>query len=845
MTDKSTTKMVNLTIDGKPASVPEGTLIVNAAKMVGIDIPVFCYHPKMEPVGMCRQCLVEVGRPVTDRATGKLVLEADGSPKIQFSPKLEISCATPVSEGMVVVGVSPNAAQGRKDILEFLLTSHPLDCPICDKGGECPLQNLTMRHGPGTSRFLYGEKCHLAKALPLGDLIYLDRERCIQCGRCVRFQDKIADDPVIGFTSRGRTMQIFTASEPGFDSRFSGNTTDICPVGALTTADFRFSARPWELCATASICQHCPVGCNLAINERREARTNGEMVIKRIMPRQNESVNEIWICDKGRFGYHYTESKERLTQPLVRREGELVSIGWDEVLSYVAENFQHAGKNLLALASGRLSNEDLFNLSELASGVGGKSALYTHMAGGEFVAQLGVAAGSNLADLGKDDVILVVASDLLEEAPIWWLRVKQAAERGATLIVANPRPTKLERYTSQVIRYPYGSEATAVLAILNALPGKQSVPNAPKLPQSAEQVKNAAQAIAAAQNLIVFFGSEGMGLHASQALAQACANLLIATNHVRKINNGLIGVWPRANDQGAWEMGYQPLPDIKAALQQFEAVYIAGADPLGDNPALAGDFKNAGFVVVQDLFLTETAKLADVILPAQPFTEREGTLTSGERRVQRYYPAVVHPELKPDYAITAAIGKLMGLELEAAPLRIFNRLAGKFPAFKGLSYRLLAQVTEQWPMVGRADLYYGGTLYSNSQGLGVQLSFPTPAPSMAWPQVPEQARADGALIAVPTTILYDRGQTISRSILLRQHLPPATISLNPADATRLNLSATAAVRVTLDGMSHTASLQVNEQVPVGIALLPRSLGIPIDSPVPVELTVDEMSKESA
>ncbi len=496
---------------------------------------------------------------------------------------------------MVVIGTSPKAVAGRKDILEFLLTSHPLDCPICDKGGECPLQNLTMRHGPGQSRFIYDEKMHLAKKLPLGELIYLDRERCIQCGRCVRFQDIIVDDPVIAFTNRGRGMEIFSNSEPGFDSYFSGNTTDICPVGALTTADFRFEARPWELCTTASICPHCPVGCNLSVNLRREARANGEVVIKRIMPRQNESVNEIWICDKGRFAYHYTESKERLTQPLVRRDGELVAIGWDEVLSYVAENFVHAGKNLLALASGRLSNEDLFNLSELANGLGGKSALYTHMAGGDLVAQVGVGKGTNLSDLGKGTVILVVASDLEEEAPIWWLRVKQAAERGATLIVANPRHTKLERYANQVVRYPYGSEATTVLAMINTMSAKQNFPKAPKFQQGGEAVKTAAEAISAAENLIVFYGSEGIGLEASQALAQACANLLMVTNHVHKVNNGLIAVWPRANDQGAWEIGYRPLPNLKEAFQQYEAIYIAGADPAGDDPSLVDSIRNAGF----------------------------------------------------------------------------------------------------------------------------------------------------------------------------------------------------------------------------------------------------------
>ncbi len=833
--------MVNLTIDGQPATVPEGTLIVNAAKLIGIDIPVFCYHPKMEPVGMCRQCLVDIGRPMIDRATGKPVLEADGKPKIQFSNKLEISCATPVAEGMVVLGVSPNATHGRKDILEFLLTSHPLDCPICDKGGECPLQNLTMRHGPGTSRFLWDEKCHLAKAVPLGDLIYLDRERCIQCGRCVRFQDKIVDDPVLAFRNRGRSMEIFSVSEPGFNSRFSGNATDICPVGALTTHDFRFGARPWEMCATASICPHCPVGCNLTINHRREARSDGEVVIKRIMPRQNESVNEIWICDKGRFAYHYTESKERMTQPLVRRAGELVSIGWDEVLSYVAENFKEAGKSLLTLTSGRLSNEDLFNLRELSNEVGGQSALYTYMAGGDLVAQVGVAPGTNLSDLGPGSVILVVASDLVEEAPIWWLRVKQAAERGATLVIANPRRTKLERYTNQVVRYPYGFEAETILAMINALSAKQKFPKAPKTQPANEAIKTAAETILAAQNLIIFYGSEGIGLQASQALAQACANLLIATNHAHQVNNGLIGVWSRANDQGAWEMGYPPLVDIKAALGQYEAVYIAGADPVGDNPSLAEAVKEAGFVVVQDLFLTETAKLADVVLPAQSFTEREGTFTSGERRVQRFYPGVLHPESKPDYAITAEIGKRMGLELESIPLRIFNRLAAKIPAFAGLNYRQLAQVNEQSPNANQEDVYYRqgvyfkGTMFENSQGLGVQLSLPAQVPPLTWPEIPEAARSGEGLQAVPITLLYDQGQTFNHSTLLSSHIPPATITVHPDEAQRLNIPAGSQVRLTLNGASFSAKLMLDEATPMGVALVPRSMGIPIDRPVAIEV----------
>jgi NADH-quinone oxidoreductase subunit G len=335
----------------------------------------------------------------------------------------------------------------------------------------------------------------------------------------------------------------------------------------------------------------------------------------------------------------------------------------------------------------------------------------------------------------------------------------------------------------------------------------------------------------------VFYGSEGIGLEASQALAQSCANLLMVTNHTRKVNNGLIAVWPRANDQGAWEIGFRPLTNLIETTQQFDSLYIVAADPVGDDPTLAETIRNAGFVVVQDLFLTETAKLADVVLPAQPFTEREGTFTSGERRVQRFYPGVVRNEFKPDYAITAGIAKLAGLNVEAVPLRIFNHLAAKVPAFAGLDYRQLAQVTEQWPIVGRADLYYGGTLYANAQGLGVQLSLPTQLPQLAWPDLPEMQKTDGSLLAVPINILYDRGQMIHRSKLLQLRIPRPDIMINPADAERLNITGGSRMNFTLNGNPVEAEVRLNELVPAGVVLVPRSMGLPIHSPTLLEIKV--------
>ena len=839
-------KLVNLVIDNQPVQVPEGTLVVDAAKSAGIYIPVFCYHPKMEPVGMCRMCLVEIGRPLINRETGQVEREEDGTARVQFGPKLETACTIPVSEGMVVRGFTENVIRGRKDVLEFLLTSHPLDCPICDKGGECPLQNLTMDFGPGKSRFIYDEKIRLAKHFPLGELIVLDRERCIQCARCVRFQDEIVDDPVIGFSQRGRSLQIVTYSEPGFDSYFSGNTTDICPVGALTTVDFRFQARPWELNSAATICQQCPVGCNLTVNVRRENKSGGDIVIKRVMPRQNEWVNEIWICDKGRFAYHYTGSVDRLRQPLVRRDGELEPATWEEALDLVAGRLAEAGDGLLTLVSGRLANEDLFNLRQLAEHQGGKTALYTHMAGGDLVAQVGVGQGTNFSEMGPETTILVVASDLEEEAPIYWLRVKQAAERGARLIVANPRPTKTERYATHILRYPYGAEAALVLALLNSLSAKR-----PELPEAVKdlvrnpEVEAAAQAFAGAQDAVVLFGSEGTSLETSRSLAQACANLLIATGHVGKPNNGLIGVWPRANTQGAWDMGFRPEADLGAALGSARAVLVAAADPAGDDPALAEALRSAGFLVVQELFLTATARMADVVLPAQAYTEREGTFTNGERRVQRFYPAV--PErfrALPDFTIAARIGERLGADLEGRfPIKVMERVAAQTPDYAGVTYQKLAEVVEQWPLVGRADLYYGGTSYENKQGLGLQLQPQAQREDkvpLGWLKPAEVTPLEeGALLGVPVTRLYDCGQTVAHSAILHPRIPEPFIALNPANAGSLGVAGGALVKLHLNGSVFNVRARLDESVPVGVALVPRSMGIPLVGPAPIGIEVLE------
>lgn len=851
----SDNNLVNLTIDGQAISVPAGTLLVDAAKRISIDVPVFCYHPKLPQVGMCRMCLVEVASPRPNRETGELEL-------VKF-PTLQTACTMEVSEGMVVDTQNSTVIEARDDVLEFLLTSHPLDCPVCDKGGECPLQNLTMAHGPGESRFVFEEKMDLAKHVPLGDLIYLDRERCIQCARCTRFSDDIADDHVIGFFQRGRQLQIVSLSEPGFDSYFSGNTTDICPVGALTTADFRFGARPWEMTQVATICTHCPVGCNMSFSTRLEARSGGDVVVKRVMPRQNEQVNEIWICDKGRFGHHFTNSPKRLTRPLMQKGGKLVEVDWDEAVATIVAKLKTVDGNVAGLAGPRLSNEDYFTFQKFIRALGSNhlDVFPAEMNAADIVAQVGVGQGTNLAQLGAGDVILAVATDLEEEAPIWWLRVKQATDRGATLILVGGRHTKLDRYAAITLNTNYGEEAAAVLGLLAEASGKgQPGREVDGLKEAIKQAKNfkadaigkaAAQAILDANNVVAVVGSEGLNRDGSRALLQAVANLLLATGHAGRPNNGLIPVWPGANLQGAFDMGlsaswgpgYAVLdaPGLEyapmlAALKKgdIQALYMAGADPAATDAAAYDAIKSAGFVVVQDMFLTETAQLADVVLPVQSVAEREGTFTNGERRVQRTYPAIAPVgKSKADWQIFNLLGHELDLDLHTSSAAgIMLDVIAAVPQYDGFTYQALSETVYQWPDVGGEDLYYGGNAFQNTRGLGLQWATLADNPEATLYVVTVEP-ADAPVmqehqnvIAVPTRTLYDREIVFAQSEVVHGRVPAPYVALHPADAGNLGLGEGNNVALEANGYTIQATVRIiagEGGAPEGVVLLPANL----------------------
>ena len=803
---------VTIYVDDKAIAVPAGMNLVQAMKeYADTDVPVFCYHPKMKPVGMCRMCLVELGTPMRDRATGEVVME-NGQPKIGWNPKLQTACTQTVSDGLRIRSQGAVVEDGRRNIVEFLLTSHPLDCPICDKGGECPLQNLTMAHGPGTTRMVFEDKLRLDKHVPLGDLIFLDEERCIQCARCVRFQDEVVGDPVLGFHERGRHLQITTVSDPPFDTYFSGNTTDICPVGALTTADFRFGARPWELTNVPSICPHCPVGCNISASTRLDREAGGKTVIKRIMPRQNEQVNEIWICDKGRFGHHFTRDDQRLMQPMIRRAGGVQSLSnWGEVLTAAAQAIKGAEGSVAAIAGSSISNEDGFVLRQLVMAAGGTQLgtwKPTH-AGADLVAQVGVGAGTNIGTMGKGDAILVIASDLEEEAPLWYLRVKQAHDRGASLIVANARHTNLDHFATATARYPFG------------------------IAESALTDENVRAMLKDAANVVIIAGADGLTLDASRSLMQRAAKYLSETGHVGKPNNGLMATFPGANVMGLSYLGFSAEATMEIAANPPKVLIVVGADVLYDDPTAAAWLDKVETVISLSLFPDELTNRSAVAMPIQSFAERDGSFTNGERRVQRFYTAhsPIGESLPAWTALSRVLERVSEARAKQSAAAVMLEITMTIPAFAGCRYPELGKVTKQSPDVGGADLYYGGTAYKNTGGLGVQIPSAVEmgtaldTGAAVDPSASAITIESGQLLVVPVTVLYNRERTFrqSESELMGGHVPAPYAEINEADAVALGVTAGDEIEVTSGGTTVRVAAYVSGRTPQGVVLLPRNL----------------------
>jgi NADH-quinone oxidoreductase subunit G len=835
----TTQKLVKIIIDGVEYEVPAGANLVDMAKFhADNDIPVFCYHPKLDPVGMCRMCVVELGDIERDRETKQIVTEADGSPKVRWMPKLQTACTQTVRDGMVVRTNTQKVDEARESVIEFLLTSHPLDCPICDKGGECPLQNLTMAHGKGTSRMDFSDKNKMDKHVPLGELIYLDQERCIQCARCIRFQDELVGDDVLAFHERGRQLRIITKSDPGFDTYFSGNTTDICPVGALTTADFRFGARPWELTEVPSIDPHDAAGTNISLSTRLDRDFGGKAIIKRVMPRQNEYVNEIWISDKTRFVHHFTRGANRLTKVMVRSGSKLAASAWEDVVPQVANALRAGHGHVAALAGGAVSNEDLWELKQLLAGLDSERlGAWPPTHDGALLAEVGVGQGTNLGTLGKGSAVLVIASDLEEQVPLWRLRLKAAQDRGAMLVVAHERHTRLADFAAQTERRfkpVYGAD-------LRYAPG-QAAEFMHNLRQHAPEV---AQQLAEAENLVIVAGADDLNLEGHQALMRAAANFLIETGHIGKPNNGLLAPLPGPNGFGLQAMGFTPSNTQAIMANPPKVLIVAQCQPLDDDPTAHEWLSQVETVIYLGLFADRTAQAASFVLPIQSFAERDGTFTNGERRVQRFYTAQgpLGDALPLWKAVNLLHVQLAQAKAKLSAVAVMLDISKGHPMFAGMTYKELGKVERQFPDVGGSDQYYGGTAYQNKGGLGLQI--PTSADQGQTPTVGEvilpaaPSLQAGELLIVPADSLYNRSAIMQASELLAERIPAPHVLLSAQDAAALGLQEGQSAQVSFPGGSVTALVVVDPSLGQGVAVLPRHLSA---TPTPMLPVVGTLTK---
>ena len=658
MAAAASTQTVRIKVDDIEIEVPEGELIVESAKRLGIEIPIFCYHERLKPVGMCRMCFVDVG-----------FTQDDGS--VRPMPKPQAACTLPASEGMVVTTDSEAVRTDRKGVLELLLINHPLDCPVCDRGGECPLQNNTLEYGPSVSRY-HEVKRHLPKAFPLSKYVTLDLERCIQCGRCVRFTEEISGDGQLAFRFRGAMMQPSTFKLTDFDSKFSGNVIEICPVGALTNAKYRFRARPWDLETTAAICTMCSNGCNVWFDHR-----SGKL--SRINARTNEAVNEEWTCDKGKFG-HAWYNDERPDKVLVRDGEELKPSSWSDAYSQIEGAFSG---DVAGLVMPDISNESLYLFKKLfKDGLG--SPNIDHRWGAEKVDDQTVS--TPIADFEQMKGVLVFGSSLADELPIVFLRVRKTwLNNGTKVIVASESQTDVDGFADIVLRYPAGEAASFAKRIANLINGKEDAAKfAADCGVEADDLKEAVAALREKGSIIT-----------TEALESAKA--VSTLSKIAGVDFNFYAV--HANGQGAREIGITPGDSgmatgeiLKAAADgKLKALWLVNCDPTRDYPdkdLATKALENVEFLVYQGDRTCEAVHYASVVLPMAAPAEQDGTFTSCERRVQRMQRAIKPVgDAKPGWRIFSEFA----LRQEAATphfsaKEVLQELAAKNPNFASVDY---------------------------------------------------------------------------------------------------------------------------------------------------------------
>jgi NADH-quinone oxidoreductase subunit G len=656
---------IKFTIDGREVEAPENMMLVDAAKLGDVEIPVFCYEPKLgHPVGACRMCLVE----------------------IEGIPKLQTGCSTPVKDGMVVHTQSERAKVAQQAVVEFLLVNHPLDCPVCDKGGECPLQDIAFGWGSGKSRFS-DPKRHFVKPLELSPTIAIDRERCILCYRCVRFSQEISEDYQLVLLERGAHSYVSTFDGRPYVAPFSGNIVELCPVGALTSRNYRFRARPWDVEDAGSVCTLCPAQCNVTLTVRDEG-------VLRVLARDNHEVDDGWLCDRGRFAYPKL-AEGRIVEPLLRDGGELRPVSWERALEEAGARLRRAGSQTGALAGGGSTNEEGFLLARLMREGLGSSHLDSRAAGAlplELHRALAVPAlQAKVSDLEFAHAVLVLEANPIEDAPILDLRLRKGVRRNGVAVV--------HARTSQLFEQAQTQELMRQL--------EEACPEG----RPGEVVILWGERLAAGPD----------GARAVETLLEIAAKLGIAETE----GAGLLEIPAHANGRGLREAGFLPNagpglsePDeegrdsreIAEALiaGELSCLYLLDAEPLSGvsaagavNPAGAGEWDNALWqqalesattVIAHASFLTDAlSEHADVVFPAGAYPEKEGTIVHPDGRIQRLRPAARQlGQNRAEWNVIAELARRIGLDLEVlSGAMASQQLFEAVPRYESLTLELI------------------------------------------------------------------------------------------------------------------------------------------------------------
>lgn len=623
---------VNIIVNGIELAVPKGELVVEAVKRVGFDIPIFCYHPRLKPVGMCRMCLVMTGAK-----------QPDGT--IRMFPKPAAACTMPVSEGLVVDTESDVVKKDRKGVLEFLLVNHPLDCPICDRGGECPLQNNTLFYGPSTSRFIEMKR-HAVKAFPLSEYVTLDLERCIQCARCVRFTEEISGDSQLAFRFRGADTQPITFGETKFTSKFSGNVIEICPVGALTSRKYRFRARPWDLQSSEAICTNCSAGCAVWFDHRggKFARING---------RTNEAINEEWTCDRGKFGHAHYNSDKRLDSNFQRVGNELVKSDWSTVSAEILEQFVGRGNEAGLLIGHGVSNEGAWNAMKFfrehvqSDNIDHRFEKHLSEAGIPLVQ-------SSIASFEGAKSVLVFGTSLADDLPMLYLRARKAwFNKGTKIVVACDQETDVDSFAEVVLRYKKGTAETLARA-LSSSPLVTIDEAAATCELNVSDLKAAIELTAGAP---IVTSSAIYDEKGGSAIVGSLASLAGTTG-------GSFNCYARgANERGLQIMGATPGENglnthdmlMAAANGNLKALWLVGVDlfEVGlDRDLVIRALENVEYLVVQDSSRSETFYYASVAVPMALPAECDGSFTNMEGTVQELRAVIpVIGDAKPAWRV--------------------------------------------------------------------------------------------------------------------------------------------------------------------------------------------------